>query len=114
MSTLQWTKDKPSKTGYYWCRSAQMLSPVIIKFTETENSFRSFEEDYDPDGEWLGPLSPGDATPGDQTTSPLLEPGRRKLQLQLPEQDPIDVLIEAIQKGKLPDYPTQPQQGETK
>lgn len=64
MSELKWTKDPPTKEGWYWVRfveSQRWPAMVIHHASEGRTVFpRQDSKSYlkFPDAEWAGPLEP--------------------------------------------------------
>ena len=65
---MNWTRDKPWKTGFYWYRESPTqpggvaLPPTVVEVVISEESFvAKIGEDGDQNleaftGEWMGPL----------------------------------------------------------
>ena len=64
---MNWTTEKPTQPGYYWCRQQLTSSIVQLQGNETELFLFSFEtrtvirvhdEIENGDAQWYGPLAP--------------------------------------------------------
>lgn len=60
--SLRWTKEVPTKPGYYWNRNPDELRGCVVEVFEWGGKFYAFypgnevEEEISPDDEWAGPL----------------------------------------------------------
>lgn len=65
MSEQRWTKQPPTRPGFYWWRSDRDCEPDIVEVDEMLNGWQTMVESSMPvglyPGEWFGPLAlPGE------------------------------------------------------